>query len=186
MNREPTQIGPNMLSYAVLSSPLGPLTFVGSDAGLRAVLWPHERSGRVPLPDGMNEAPEHPVIARAMAQVQEYFAAERHAFDVPLDLHGTAFQVKVWRLLAEIPYGRTVSYGEQAGRLGDARKARAVGAANGRNPVSIVLPCHRVVGADGSLTGFAGGLDAKRYLLAFEARQDAGDVRSAASTLRRL
>ena len=91
-------------------------------------------------------------------------------FEVPLDLHGTPFQVKAWRLLATVPYGSTVSYRQQALLAGDANKARAVGAANGRNPVSIILPCHRVIGASGALTGFAGGLDAKRSLLEFEAR----------------
>lgn len=153
---------------AVLASPLGPLTFVGSVAGLRAVLWPDDRRDRVPLPAAMVDAPDHPVLAMGMAQVTEYFTGGRRAFTVPLDLHGTAFQVIAWRALADVPYGTTVSYGEQAARLGDARRARAVGAANGRNPVSIILPCHRVVGASGSLTGFAGGLAAKRFLLDLE------------------
>ena len=157
---------------AVLASPLGSLTFVGSDAGLRAVLWPDDRPGRVPLPDAVVDAPDHPVLAAAMAEVSDYFAGERRAFTVPLDLHGTEFQVRAWRALAAIPYGARVSYGEQAARLGDIRRARAVGAANGRNPVSIILPCHRVVGASGSLTGFAGGLAAKRFLLDLEAAPD--------------
>lgn len=153
---------------AVLDSPLGPLTFVGSDAGLRAVLWPDDRPARVPLPDGLVDEPEHPVLRDAMTQVAEYLRGERRTFAVPLDLHGTPFQVEAWRALAAIPYGATVTYAEQAVRLGDVKRARAVGAANGRNPVSIVLPCHRVVGADGSLTGFAGGLAAKRWLLDLE------------------
>jgi len=156
-----------MLHTTTLDSPVGTLTFVGGDAGLRAVLWPVERDGRVRLPD--TSPGDHPVLGRAMAQVAEYLAGQRHDFDLPLDLHGTAFQLKVWRGLATIAYGTTSTYAQQAARLGDARKARAVGAAVGRNPVSIVLPCHRVVGADGSLTGFAGGLDAKRHLLALEA-----------------
>lgn len=151
-----------------LDSPVGTLTFVGSDAGLRAVLWPVERPGRVVFPDEPTTA-DHPVLVRAMTQVREYLDGGRQAFDVPLDLHGTPFQVKVWRALAAIPYGATSTYGDEAVRLGDARKARAVGAAVGRNPVSIILPCHRVVGTDGSLTGFAGGLEAKRHLLALEA-----------------
>lgn len=153
---------------AVLASPLGPLTFVGSDRGLRAVLWPHDRAGRVALPDGLADAPDHPVLRDAQTQVGEYLRGDRRAFDLPLDLHGTAFQVQAWRALAAIPYGTTVTYAEQAVRLGDVKRTRAVGAANGRNPVSIVLPCHRVVGADGSLTGFAGGLAAKRWLLDLE------------------
>ena len=151
----------------VVDSPMGPLTLVGSDAGLRAVLWPKERAGRIALPDTTVDD-THPVLTRTAAQIAEYFAGQRRTFDLPLDLHGTPFQVKVWRSLADIAYGTTSTYAEQAGRLGDPNKARAVGAANGRNPVSIVLPCHRVVGADGSLTGFAGGLDAKRFLLDLE------------------
>ncbi len=98
----------------------------------------------------------------------EYFAGRRTTFDIPLDLRGTEFQVTVWRALAEIPFGQTSTYGEQAARIGRPSAARAVGAANGRNPVSIVLPCHRIVGKDGSLTGFAGGLDTKQYLLDHE------------------
>ena len=152
----------------LLDTPVGALTLVGSDAGLRAVLWPTEKAGRVVLPGDVATVTEHRVLSRAVAQLREYFDGSRRHFDVPLDLHGTAFQVKAWRALAEIPYGTTASYGEQAARLGDARKARAVGAANGRNPISIILPCHRVVAADGSLTGFAGGLETKRYLLDHE------------------
>src|SRR4029453_8029196 len=106
----------------------------------------------------------------ASRQLDEYFAGRRRTFDVPLDLHGTPFQIKTWRLLAAVPYGSTVSYRQQAVLLGDPNKARAVGAANGRNPASIILPCHRVLGASGALTGFAGGLEAKRSLLEFEAR----------------
>jgi methylated-DNA-[protein]-cysteine S-methyltransferase len=159
---------PPISARLLLDTPVGALTLVGSDAGLRAVLWPTERTGRVVLPDDLATVTDHPVLSRAATQLGEYFAGTRQSFDVPLDLHGTAFQVKVWRALAEIAYGTSASYGEQAARLGDARKARAVGAANGRNPISIILPCHRVVGADGSLTGFAGGVDTKRWLLEHE------------------
>jgi methylated-DNA-[protein]-cysteine S-methyltransferase len=151
-----------------MPSPVGELTLVASDLGLRAVLWENERGGRVGLPEPLVADPDHPILRRAVAQLTEYFAGARQAFDIPLDLHGTAFQLKAWRSLAEIPYGHTATYRQQAESLGDAKLARAVGAANGRNPVSIVLPCHRVIGADGSLTGFAAGLDAKRYLLAHE------------------
>ena len=149
-------------------SPVGRLTLVGSDAGLRAILWPVERDGRVRLPADVDDG-DHPVLARTTAQLDEYFAGRRRVFDLPLDLHGTAFQVKVWRALGEIAHGATTTYGELAAPLGGSHLARAVGAAVGRNPVSIVVPCHRVIGADGSLTGFAGGLDAKRALLALEA-----------------
>jgi methylated-DNA-[protein]-cysteine S-methyltransferase len=156
---------------ATIASPVGPLALLGSDSGLRAVLWPTEAPGaRVVWPDATREEPGHPVLRLATEQLDEYFAGRRRSFEVPLDLHGTPFQVKAWRLLATIPYGSTVIYRQQALLLGDANKARAVGAANGRNPVSIILPCHRVIGASGALTGFAGGLDVKRSLLQFETR----------------
>jgi methylated-DNA-[protein]-cysteine S-methyltransferase len=154
-----------------IASPVGPLTLLGSDAGLRAVLWPTDVPGeRVSWPADTREESGHAVLRLAEDQLDEYFAGRRRTFDVPLDLHGTPFQVKAWRLLGTVPSGSTVSYRQQALLLGDPIKARAVGAANGRNPVSIILPCHRVVGTSGALTGFAGGLDAKRSLLEFEAR----------------
>lgn len=148
-------------------SPLGRLTIVASDAGLRAVLWPDD--DRIEFAVEPDTRPDHPVLVAATEQLDEYFAGARTRFDLPLDLCGTAFQVEAWRSLTSVPYGETSTYGEQAARLGRPNASRAVGAANGRNPVSIVLPCHRIVGTDGSLTGFAGGLDAKRYLLELEA-----------------
>ncbi len=157
------------LACATLDTPIGPMTVVASDAGLRAVLWPGD-DGRVRLPDQIVEDADHPIVAAASAQLTEYFAGERTGFDVPLDLIGTDFQRTVWRSLADIPFGETATYGEQADHIGRPTAARAVGSANGRNPVSIVLPCHRVVGADGSMTGFAGGVDTKRFLLDHEAR----------------
>lgn len=156
------------LAHTTLDTPVGQLCLVGSDAGLRAVLWEDDH-GRVP---GTEPLPprddDHPVLAEAARQIAEYFAGERTDFDLPLDLVGTEFQVAAWRALADIPYGRTATYAQQADRIGRPTATRAVGAANGRNPVSIVLPCHRVVGADGSLTGFAGGLANKRLLLDLE------------------
>ena len=154
---------------AVYGSPIGPLTIVASDVGVRAVLWPHDDPSRVPLAGPTVEQHDHAVIRAAMTQLAEYFAGERRDFDVPLDPVGTAFQQAAWTALRTIPYGETVSYGEQAARMGDRRKARAVGAANGRNPISIIVPCHRVVGSTGALTGFAGGLDTKAWLLHHEA-----------------
>jgi methylated-DNA-[protein]-cysteine S-methyltransferase len=139
------------------------VTLLGGDAGLRAVLWRGD-------PRFEAAAGSHPVLDEAAAQLGEYFAGERRSFDVPLDLVGTPFQLDAWRALAEIPYGTTVAYGEQARPLGCPGSARAVGAANGRNPLSIVLPCHRLVGANGALTGYAGGLEVKRALLEHEAR----------------
>ena len=155
------------LFSTVVDSPVGALTIVASDAGVRAVLWPDDDPSRVRLPDSLDD-PSHPVIAEAVAQLDEYFAGTRTTFDVPLDPVGTEFQRAAWDALRTIPYGVTVSYGDQADRMGDRRKARAVGAANGRNPISIIVPCHRVVGANGSLTGFAGGVDTKAWLLAHE------------------
>ena len=113
----------------------------------------------------------HPVLEAAAAQLTEYFAGERSTFDLPLDLIGTDFQKAAWMALADVPYGETTSYGEQAERIGRKGAFRAVGAANGKNPVPIVLPCHRIVGANGALTGFAGGLDIKQRLLALEQDQ---------------
>jgi methylated-DNA-[protein]-cysteine S-methyltransferase len=150
-----------------VDTPVGRLGLVASERGLRRVLWPGEPGA------GGDET----VLAAAAAQLREYFAGSRRAFDLPLDLEGTAFQRRAWLALAEIPYGETRSYGEQARRLGAPKAARAVGAANGANPVPIVLPCHRLVGADGSLTGFGGGLDVKRRLLEHEARSARRDTR---------
>jgi methylated-DNA-[protein]-cysteine S-methyltransferase len=144
-----------------IDTPIGPLTLVSSDAGLRAVLFAGQ-----PAPPGT----ESPVLDDAARQLRAWFAGERTTFDLPLDLEGaTPFQRRAWLALAEIPYATTRSYGEQARRLGAPRAARAVGAANGRNPLPIVLPCHRLVGADGALTGFGGGVGVKRALLAHEA-----------------
>ena len=151
-------------------TPVGLLTLIASDRGLRAVLWPKlspQRAGISPRP---RRDPEHPILRKTMQQLDEYFAGSRTGFDLPLDLEGTRFQLAAWRSLAEIPFGATTTYGRQAAALGIPRAARAVGAANGANPVCIVLPCHRVIGADGSLTGFGGGLPVKQWLLDHEAQ----------------
>ena len=147
-----------MTEQISISSPIGHLTLVASERGLRAVDWGSTRE----------RVRRHPILLEAASQLEEYFAGERRAFDLPFDLVGTPFQLRAWNGLAEIPYGTTVSYGEQARRLGVPRAVRAVGAANGANPLPIVLPCHRVIGADGSLTGYGGGLEIKRWLLAHE------------------
>ncbi len=155
------------VATAALASPVGRLTLAATERGLAAVLWETDDPRRVPL-GAAAEEPDHPVLREAASQLDAYFAGTRRAFDLPLDLHGTEFQRRVWAELLLIPFGETRSYGQIARRLGDPNLMRAVGAANGRNPVSIVAPCHRVVGAAGQLTGFAGGLDAKRFLLALE------------------
>ena len=152
-----------------VDTPIGPLTLVASDAGLRSVLF----AGQAP-PPGVTAGHE-PVLDDAARQLREWFTGARTTFDLPLDLDGaTAFQRRAWLALAAIPYATTRSYGEQARLIGAPRAARAVGAANGRNPLPVVLPCHRLVGAGGALTGFGGGLDVKRALLAHEAEVHAG------------
>lgn len=153
-----------------IDSPYSPLTVIGSPEGLRAILWHADDPTRVGLPE-IPPRGSAVTVEEAVRQLREYFHGDRTSFDLPLDLRGTAFQIDVWRALAEIPYGETRTYAEQAARLGRPAAARAVGAANGRNPLSIVLPCHRVIGSDGALRGFAGGLEAKRALLAFENRR---------------
>jgi methylated-DNA-[protein]-cysteine S-methyltransferase len=159
----------NDLSTTTMSTPVGELTLVASPRGLRAVLWPNERPGRVPMVDGIGgNSDADAILAESVRQLQEYFAGDRFAFDLPLDPEGTEFQQQVWQVLRTIPYGQTISYGEQASRLGDKNKSRAVGAANGRNPISIIVPCHRVVGSTGKLTGFAAGVDVKAWLLQHE------------------
>jgi methylated-DNA-[protein]-cysteine S-methyltransferase len=151
-----------------LDSPVGLLTLVASEAGLRAILWPGDDPARAGLAGTTLVPGRSGVLDEAALQLQEYFARVRTSFDLPLDLEGTPFQVAAWEALAAIPYGETRTYAEQAVLTGRPNAVRAIGAANGRNPVSIVLPCHRVVGSDGALRGFAGGLDVKATLLAFE------------------
>ena len=152
------------MPYTTLETPVGTLTLVASDSGLQAVWWPADGRAK-PIGDRDDR---HRVLVAARDQLQEYFAGHRQQFDLPLEPAGTAFQLKAWEILRGIPYGQTISYAEQANRLGDLRKARAVGSANGRNPISIIVPCHRVVGSSGKLTGFAGGMGAKQWLLEFE------------------
>lgn len=156
-------------SHAFFESPVGRLKLIASDDGLAAILWPHDRPSRVPLPAG-EEAKRHPILVQTARQLREYFAGKRTSFDVPLDFVGTAFQKKVWRRLLAIPYGETRTYLEIARELDSPLAVRAVGAANGRNPISIIAPCHRVIGSNGKLTGFAGGLEAKAKLLELERR----------------
>ncbi len=160
------------LSYyhAIIPSPVGDLTLVAGDIFLLAVLWPNDVDGRVKIPLGENN-PGHPVLSKAWSQLEEYFKGTRKVFDIPLMMVGTDFQKKVWGELLKIPYGQTRSYLDVANAMGDARAVRAVGAANGKNPISIIVPCHRVVGSNGNLTGFAGGISAKSMLLRLEGQQ---------------
>lgn len=150
-----------------IASPVGTLTLVATDHGLSAILWENDREDRVRL-GPLRHAPDHPILLQTERELAEYFAGARTAFSIPLDPAGTPFQKKVWQALRTIPFGQTRTYGDIARQLGHPTAYRAVGAANGRNPLSIVAPCHRVLGADGTLTGFAGGLPTKQYLLALE------------------
>ena len=157
------------MSYATskMASPVGELTLVASDKGLAAILWENDDPARVRLSPQV-EDDEHPVLIEAERQLSAYFAGERTSFDLPLDFKGTDFQKRVWAALLAIPFGETRSYAEIARAIDAPTAFRAVGAANGRNPISIVAPCHRVIGTNGTLTGFAGGLEAKKLLLRLE------------------
>lgn len=158
-----------MFHTTTIDSPVGELRIIAGDRGLRAILWGAEDAARVASIDEDVLVEERtPLLDETVRQLQEYFAGTRREFDLPLDPCGTPFQQSAWNVLRTIPYGKTMSYGEQARRLGDPNKARAVGAANGKNPLSIVVPCHRVVGSSGDLTGFAAGLDVKSWLLDHE------------------
>ena len=156
-----------MIDYDYLHTPIGRLLIAGDEAGLRYVEFERaDQGGRI---DASWRRGRH-AIGAAVAQLEAYFAGELHAFDLPLAAVGTAFRKTVWDALVHIPYGETISYGELARRIGDPSASRAVGAANGANPLPIIVPCHRVIGANGKLTGFGGGLPVKQWLLAHERR----------------
>jgi methylated-DNA-[protein]-cysteine S-methyltransferase len=169
-----------MSATTVYESPLGPLTLVAEAGRLRGLYFP----GRAPALPEPDAAP--PVLDAAVAQLEEYFAGERQKFDLPLELQGTPFQVSVWHQLLEIPYGETVSYKGLAEGLGRLDRVRAVGAAVGRTPVPIIVPCHRAVGSDGSLTGYGGGLQRKAALLDLEGRTATGRPPNPAWSFRQL
>lgn len=154
-------------SYTYIDTPVGRLTLIASDEGLAAIMWENDNPNRVhPKADIRND--EHPVLQETTTQLQEYFSGQRNSFSVALDPIGTAFQKEVWNALSTIPYGETRSYLQIANQIGNPKAVRAVGAANGRNPISIIVPCHRVIGTSGALTGFAGGLETKAALLSLE------------------
>jgi methylated-DNA-[protein]-cysteine S-methyltransferase len=157
----------NMRTYDTFESPFGSMLLVASDDGLTGVYF--ERQKYRPRPDAeWKHDPRHALLARAKRQLIEYFAGERRWFDVALDPRGTVFQRAVWKAISGVAYGETISYGELARRAGFPGSVRAAAAATGRNPIGIIVPCHRIVGADGSLTGYAGGLARKRALLRLE------------------
>jgi len=158
-------------AYKLMESPVGKLKLVASDKGLVAILWKNDSPRRVRLGE-LIEDEKHPVLIEAERQLREYFARKRKTFSIVLHMRRTRFQRDVWEALLAIPFGETRSYGQLAKQLGNSRATRAVGAANGRNPISIIVPCHRVIGSSGKLTGFAGGLETKAHLLSLEGHGD--------------
>ena len=153
--------------HKTMGSPVGTLTLVATDDGLAGILWENDWPNRTPMRVGARDD-THPVLIETERQLTEYFSGRRKEFALELDVEGTPFQRLVWNALRTIPFGETRSYGDIAKQIGNPAAMRAVGAANGRNPVSIVVPCHRVIGSTGKLTGFGGGLEAKAQLLALE------------------
>ncbi|MDE0354923.1 MAG: methylated-DNA--[protein]-cysteine S-methyltransferase [Deltaproteobacteria bacterium] len=156
------------MNYGWMESPVGDLLIVADEAAVRMIGF---RKGQHPgkVKEGWREGGS--LVAEAGRQLDEYFEGRRRRFDLPLAPSGTPFQLRAWKMLQDIPYGATRSYGEQARAMGQPRAVRAVGAANGRNPIAIIVPCHRVIGGDGGLTGYGGGLDVKRFLLELERPQ---------------
>jgi methylated-DNA-[protein]-cysteine S-methyltransferase len=157
-----------MTSYTRIDSPLGPLLLAADEAGLRHIEFLSSKRAHPPDPDWQEDARPLKDVIR---QLRAYFAGKLETFDLPLAPEGTEFQQKVWRRLLDIPYGETMSYGELARRIGNPNACRAVGLANGSNPIPIIIPCHRVIGSNGKLTGYGGGLPIKEKLLALERRQ---------------
>lgn len=155
------------LTSAFVQTPVGRLQMVAQSDALIALLWENERLDRVRLNDSIQDD-HHPVLVETRRQLDQYFSRERETFSIPIKPRGTPFQTVVWDALRQIPYGQTTTYGKIAEQIGRPRAVRAVGGANGKNPISIIIPCHRVIGASGKLTGFAGGLDNKQRLLRFE------------------
>jgi methylated-DNA-[protein]-cysteine S-methyltransferase len=156
--------------FKIIDSPVGELKLVANEHALIAILWENDDPIRVPLPPVL-EANSHPILDTAEDQLNNYFAGTLQCFAVPIEFTGTAFQKQVWQALLTIPFGQTRTYAQIATQIGNPTAIRAVGAANGKNPISIVVPCHRVIGSNGKLTGFAGGLKAKAILLDLESQQ---------------
>jgi len=157
-----------IFSRRTCEAPFGVVTVIGSNFGIRFVMFSNDAHPKPLERLHISDSEIHDSVNDAVTQLDEYFNGARRDFELPLDLQGTEFQVAAWNALADIPYGRTASYGQQAASIGRPKAVRAIGGANGRNPVAIVLPCHRIVGADGSLTGFGGGIAVKKWLLDHE------------------
>jgi methylated-DNA-[protein]-cysteine S-methyltransferase len=156
-------------AHKTIQTPVGHLKLIASENGLAAILWENDKPERIKLAHGLEDK-DNQFLLEAERQLNEYFGGTRKSFSLNLDFVGTEFQKSVWKALLTIPYGETRTYGDIAKQLGNERAVRAVGAANGKNPLSIVAPCHRVIGASGELTGFAGGLKTKAQLLTLEAK----------------
>lgn len=156
--------------YTYIDSPVGNLWLIASGRGLHGILWNKDLAEPEckAIFAKLTKAESHPILKKTVKQLREYFSRKRIDFDLPLVLDGTVFQKKAWRQLTKIPYGKTISYKEQAKGLGDLKKARAVGSANSRNPISIVVPCHRVIASNGALNGFGGGPGTKKFLIELE------------------
>ena len=172
-NRHPGSYIIRHMVFSKIATPIGELVLTASDTALTGVFFPTSRRGPAPTHqagwvEAGTEGPAAEILARARTQLEEYFARTRTTFDLPLEALGSAFEHRVWNALRQIPYGSTTSYGALAKLLGDKHATRAVGLANGKNPIPIIVPCHRVVGSKGELTGFGGGLDTKRWLLEHE------------------
>lgn len=161
---------PEDATYDEMTSPVGTLTIITASKGLHAVLWDSDRQNTncEKIINSLSQTKNEKTIVQTKQQLSEYFAGKRKTFDLPLIVNGTAFQLQVWQQLLKIAYSTTITYAEQAEKIGNKNKARAVGLANGLNPISIIIPCHRVIGSNGHLTGFGGGLDRKAYLLKLE------------------
>jgi methylated-DNA-[protein]-cysteine S-methyltransferase len=161
---------PAEIEYGTMDSPVGELTIMATNTAIYTVLWEKESNSDYArsLFKRCTLNNDNLLIVKTKQQLYEYFLGQRQQFDLPIELVGTPFQVRAWQALCAIPYGETISYKEQSIRLGDKNKARAVGMANGMNPISIIVPCHRVIGSNGQLTGFGGGLDNKQKLLTLE------------------
>ena len=164
---------PQGATYAEMDSPVGKLTIITSSEGLHAIFWDIDRKDPqcAEIINKLKKSDDEKVIVQTKKQLTEYFQGKRKTFDLPLVINGTKFQIQAWNQLLKIPYSTTISYAEQAKRIGDKNKARAVGMANGHNPISIVIPCHRVIGSNGQLVGFGGGIERKAYLLKLESDQ---------------
>lgn len=157
--------------YTVMKSPVGEITLVADKEHLCAIYWDNQKIDRNKFPD-IEKKDENKVLRSATKQLNSYLAGKKEKFDIPIRLVGTNFQQRVWRALKSIKYGKTVSYGDIAKKIGNPKAVRAVGSAIGKNPLSIIFPCHRVIGSNGKLTGFAGGLKTKEFLIELERRSE--------------